>query len=804
MEIRYSYAPVPTVRRFAQSNAFVRGLLGPFGCLPGDTEFLTPFGWKRIDAYSDSDLVLQWTPDGATEFVYPESYVRQPATAGFFEFDSGSLVMALSPSHRVPHYDWKGAFAVKTAAQIASRPSKRTIPTTFKAPQTEWKLGLSDDMIRFAVMMHADGHYPKQGRKAQVCVRKAHKKERVRQLLTALGVEWTESVYPKRPTELTFRFEPPYRGKRFTGGWWWASEAQLRVIVDEVTHWDGLYDHDEIRFFTTVKEDADFIQYAAHATGRRAAIHKTAKANDAWVDCYSVNIRVGDSHKNRAQVRVDHTQIRKLAGAEEFCFVVPSTFFVARYRDTIFVTGNSGKSSGCVFELVRRAQAQKPMADGIRRTRWVVIRNTYRQLHDTTMATMHQWLPPHVFGEYRASEEKLLVKALPECEVEILYRALDRPDHIGNLLSLELTGAWLNEAREMPKTIVDALEGRVGRFPAQRDGGPTWYGVFMDTNPPDTDSWWYKRFEEYPQTEAGAEALARYEAEYGRPLQEVFRQPSGLAADAENLANLPKGYYKTIAAGKDREWIRVYVEGQYGFVIDGRPVFPEYNDSVHCSEAAEPLKGEPLYRGWDFGLTPACVFAQKNRFGQFVVFDELTSDSMGVDAFGDEVLDHCAKRWSRRELGWEPEWYDIGDPAGQQRAQTDERTCFQILAAKGVQVEPGLQTTAIRLESVRKPLSILRGGRPGFLLHPRCKTLRKGFMGAYQYRRMNTVKERYTEKPDKTEVSHPHDALQYIATILFGEGLTTEKPRTREAGVWAADGDEASVDRGSRDRVTGY
>ena len=31
---------------------------------------------------------------------------------------------------------------------------------------------------------------------------------------------------------------------------------------------------------------------------------------------------------------------------------------------------------------------------------------------------------------------------------------------------------------------------RVGRFPSMRDGGPTWYGVVCDTNPPNTDHWW--------------------------------------------------------------------------------------------------------------------------------------------------------------------------------------------------------------------------------------------------------------------------------------------------------------------------
>ncbi len=49
----------------------------------------------------------------------------------------------------------------------------------------------------------------------------------------------------------------------------------------------------------------------------------------------------------------------------------------------------SGKSTAMCMEIMRRAQQQEPGPDGIRRTRWAVVRNTYRELKDTTLAT---WL----------------------------------------------------------------------------------------------------------------------------------------------------------------------------------------------------------------------------------------------------------------------------------------------------------------------------------------------------------------------------------------------------------------------------
>lgn len=53
----------------------------------------------------------------------------------------------------------------------------------------------------------------------------------------------------------------------------------------------------------------------------------------------------------------------------------------------------------------------------------------------------------------------------------------------------------------------------------------------------------------------------------------------------------------------------MYVDGLYGAVKDGKPVYPEFNDALHTGEV-EPVKGVIIKRGWDFGLTPACIFTQ--------------------------------------------------------------------------------------------------------------------------------------------------------------------------------------------------
>jgi hypothetical protein len=215
----------------------------------------------------------------------------------------------------------------------------------------------------------------------------------------------------------------------------------------------------------------------------------------------------------------------------------------------------SGKSSGCVIELVRWAQRQL-LVNGKRRSRFAVIRNTYGQLADTTIKTFLQWLPAPVFGEYSKSEHVYILR-LADVEAEFLFRALDRPEHVANLLSLELTGAWVNEACEIPWAVIKALKGRVDRFPSRAEGGCVDPGLILDTNPPDDDSWWYRLFEEGASGgEPGGVA--------------IFKQPGGRSPEAEDLPNLSPTYYANLAAGSDPDFV-VYVDGQYGFVKDGVP-----------------------------------------------------------------------------------------------------------------------------------------------------------------------------------------------------------------------------------------
>lgn len=427
----------------------------------------------------------------------------------------------------------------------------------------------------------------------------------------------------------------------------------------------------------------------------------------------------------------------------------------------------SSKSTAMCMEIMRRAHEMPADAEGVRWSRWAVIRNTYRQLKDTTARTWLEWFPENHVGLFNWSDMKHHIR-LPlqdgtRLDLEVLFRALDRTAHVRNVLSLDITAAWINEAREIHKPIVDAVIDRLGRYnPGGLRQGTFWQGLIMDTNPPDEDHWWFKVAEETMPED--------------RPGWEFFRQPGGLLEmpdgtflpnpEAENIANLPVDYYRRNLVGKGRDHILVYYCARYGFVKDGRPVFGEYRDETHCAAGPlEPVPGQPLLVGQDFGLTPAAVIGQRLVDGRIHILAELVAEDMGIKRFGETLKALLLERYPEFEVkAW-------GDPAGDQRAQTDETTPFQILAAIGMPMRPAPSNDfTLRREAVAGLFNRLVDGKPGLLISPACKFLRKGLAGGYAYKRLQVSgAERYQDKPDKGIYSHVCDALQYLC-IGAGEG----------------------------------
>ena len=252
----------------------------------------------------------------------------------------------------------------------------------------------------------------------------------------------------------------------------------------------------------------------------------------------------------------------------------------------------------------------------------------------------------------------------------------------------------------------------------------------------------------------------------------LFLQPAGIIEDgslnpaAENLENLPATYYTDNISGNAKDWIDVMVRVKFIPLQTGKPVYPEYNDVIHCVPQEKlniPTADNMLYCGADNGRYSGIVIGTKDSLGRISVFDELNSEDIGAEEFGRIIKEYFLTNYPNYK-------HTIFlDPACNTRSQLDDKTHLLIWRNLGLNcLLTNTNSPAIVTEGVKKKLNTITGGKPSLTISDKCKKLRKGMNGAYQYRRINQSGERYTEKPDKGPYSHICNALEYLVDGLGG------------------------------------
>lgn len=401
---------------------------------------------------------------------------------------------------------------------------------------------------------------------------------------------------------------------------------------------------------------------------------------------------------------------------------------------------------------MRRAREQAPSPDGVRRTRWAVVRNTYPDLKNTTVKTWRDWWGD-AFGPFlnvapfvHHMRYDLPDKTKVDCEV--IFLALDTPDDAKKFLSLELTGIYFNEVRELSRELVEAGDGRLGRYPAMKDGGPSWYGLIADTNLFDEDHWLY------PIVEGGEEGW------------EVFHQPGGVIKDgerwiqnpfAENTQNLTPGYYTGQISGKSDAWIRIHLAAEVGRLSTEGSYFGEDLAAIErlgrlCEVNASP--DLPVHTFWDIGISDYMAI----WFGQAVgdewnVIDYYENSGQALDHYVSVMKDRARlNHWTWGDHVWphDGQHRDVGILGAKTRAEVFVSLGMSTPVILGKRASPGDWIDATRL-FIRKcrfnPVT--------------CKT---GLMHLRKYSKVkDLVRNVFRNEPRHDEHSHGADAYQVMA-----------------------------------------
>lgn len=438
----------------------------------------------------------------------------------------------------------------------------------------------------------------------------------------------------------------------------------------------------------------------------------------------------------------------------------------------------SGKTTACIFELFRRACEQTPAPDGLRHTRFAIVRQTLQQIKATVLKDVLAWFGP--IADYRVSESTIYIY-VGDVRSEWIMIPLDTPEDQRRLLSLQLTGCWMSEAIELDIDLVPSIAGRCGRYPSANQGGATWMGVICDTNFPSEGSEWYKMME----TNVPAD-------------WQIFKQPGGLDEGAENLEWLTqtpetlllppddpvrkaqgRKYYERLSRTSHPDWIKRYVNAQYGDDPSGSAVFREsFKYMFHTTDELEPVSSLPIIIGQDFGRDPWSVICQLDHKGRLLVLDEVAAEDIGLELHIKQNL--RPKLMHPRYLG--RPIAIVGDPSGAAKNSLYEETSFDMLKRAGFMAFPA-PTNDIdpRIRAIDAYLLSSRDGGPGMLIDKtRCPVVVRGLSGGYRYGKTKAGQRKPV--PDKNEYSHPLDALQYAALATHG-GMSNLITQRLQGGV---------------------
>lgn len=320
-----------------------RALFWEMGCVDSDTEYLSPDGWRRLAHYQGGE-VAGWDPETEeSTFVVPLDYVRKPA-GKMVHLGGGrsGTDQVLSLDHRVPVMTKRGTRIAETisAKDVVGRllnGKQLRLPSKFWMGSRGEGISLTDRELQLQIAVMADGSFPRSSQGTRRCIvrlKKARKVKRLRSLLRP-----SDNVYERPGAKgfTIFSFTAPLRTKIWPMEWWTlASQGQAELVVAESQLWDG-----HVRasggwsFFSRHESDVDLLQFFAASGG---AVTQKVFSSGIW------NLHVRGVLTNGYVLNAASVSEASSVDGYQYCFRMPSGFWIARRNGRTFPTGNCGKS----------------------------------------------------------------------------------------------------------------------------------------------------------------------------------------------------------------------------------------------------------------------------------------------------------------------------------------------------------------------------------------------------------------------------------------------------------------------------
>jgi len=233
------------------------------------------------------------------------------------------------------------------------------------------------------------------------------------------------------------------------------------------------------------------------------------------------------------------------------------------------------------------------------------------------------------------------------------------------------------------------------------------------------------------------------------------------------LTDIQRQMAKAAWAQNEALWTR-FIEGKPAMTMLGEAVTPEYNDTIHRTAqdvTLDPMPEVLMYRFWDGGLNPTCVFMQITPRGYWNITDTIRGDNIGMK----QLIQSRIKPLLAARYSLNPHWRDIGDPslANREQSNSDHSGARVIEELLQTRFEKGAVMWEPRREAAKQTLSWMIDGEPMVRLSYHENILHRAFRGGWHYVKDISGKV-IRDKAKKDVHSHPGDAYSYGAEKIFG------------------------------------
>lgn len=311
-------------------------------CVDGECEVLTENGWIKFKDYNGKDEIAQFDKETSEiSFTKPTRFIHKVSSD---LYDKGGVIMTAHHRNLVQRRSC-GDRVVLLAEDFANQkflPSRSGYGRSksfrdvkcglFGTPQP---LTVSQ---RVGIMIACDGTLYRQNSNGDTFWRlefgKSRKVEKAEMLLEEANIEFKKTINTRKNGSVTTSFVFNLNGD-FKDYRTFIPYGNYPGLWDEIVSWDGCETCGVQTFCTTDKENAIHIQTLLALSGETATLATRERMNTKHHELYVLY---------KKKHHTGSTGFKKYSGEMDvYCVEVPTTFFLIRKNDEIYVTGNCYK-----------------------------------------------------------------------------------------------------------------------------------------------------------------------------------------------------------------------------------------------------------------------------------------------------------------------------------------------------------------------------------------------------------------------------------------------------------------------------